>query len=207
MEWAAIAAAARRAWLDYAVVAAVLIGFLVLASPAWGPKSTSIANGHRAINVANWIRANVPCNARMLPDRVTLGTFNATTGRVSILEGMGPYLRPSMLHPVLDEVLGANAFFHDPAAHRDYLEQHGIGYVLLLKRGMRFGSMKTAVGIKVDESKFENVPWLQQVAKKKLFSAYRVVAGPHPGIPGPTGRFSNPANYPWYECGRGQLAS
>src|SRR5689334_23077031 len=114
VEWAAIAAAARRAWLDYAVVAAVLIGFLVLASPAWGPKSTSITNGHRAINVANWIGANVPCNARMLPDRVTLGTFNATTGRVSILEGMGPYLRPSMLHPVLDEVLGANAFFHDP---------------------------------------------------------------------------------------------
>ena len=58
-------------------------------------------NGRDSMAVLDWVDEHEPCGARILPDRVTLGTFAAATGRVSVVEGMGPYLRPAMLHTVL----------------------------------------------------------------------------------------------------------
>ena len=91
-----------------------------------GPARTSYhSNGVRALSILDWVAAHVPCDARILPDRVTLGTFVAATGRVSVVEGMGPYLRPEMLHPVLADVLRAHRFFERPAGGRRFLRREG----------------------------------------------------------------------------------
>jgi hypothetical protein len=190
--------AGRRSWLPYAALVAAVAVAAVVASPMFGPKQRAITNGNRALTLVNWVRDNTPCDARILPDRITLGTFNATTGRVSVLEGMGPYLRPDMLHTVLTQVLGANAFFRDPAAHRDYLAQQGVDYVILVT-GIRVGSMKTHLGQGIDRTAFQQAPFLRQVAHTRFFTVYRVT-GLAPANPTP-----DPRDYPWYRCGRGSL--
>jgi hypothetical protein len=192
--WLAI----RRGWLPYATLVVATVVAAVVASPMFGPKPGAITNGKRALTLVNWVRANTPCDARILPDRITLGTFNATTGRVSVLEGMGPYLRPDMLHTVLTQVLGADAFFRDPAAHRDYLAQQAVDYVILVNR-IRVGSMKNHLGQGADQTAFRRAPFLQEVAHKRFFTVYRVIGVAHAN---PT---PDPRDYPWYRCGRGSL--
>ena len=90
-------------------------------------------NGDRALHVTSWVDANLPCDARLLVDRLTLGTFAAQSGRVSVAEGMGPYLRPGELRTVLSIVLGAHSFFEHPAAHEAFLKRQRVDYVLVLK--------------------------------------------------------------------------
>src|SRR5207342_3169590 len=99
-----------------AVVAAVVAVPAVAVAATAGPARHGWEqNGRDSMAVLDWVDEHVPCGARILPDRVTLGTFAAATGRVSVVEGMGPYLRPAMLHSVLHLVLQAHGFFEHPA--------------------------------------------------------------------------------------------
>lgn len=82
-----------------------------------------------------WIRANVPCDARLLPDQLTEGAFEALTGRVSVLEGAIPYLRPDVLDPMFERLLAARAFFDDPVGRAAFLEEQGVDYVVLIGEG------------------------------------------------------------------------
>jgi len=145
-------------------------------------------NGQRALQVTDWVDANVPCDARILVDRLTLGTFAAQTGRVSVAEGMGPYLRPSELQTVLDLVLGAHSFFQDPAAHRSYLRRQRVDYVIVVK-DVRVGSMVNALEQGVDPARFEQVPVLQEVHSDDTMDVYRVAGQDAPARPDPA-RFS-----------------
>ena len=96
-----------RAWAPAAVVAVAVArsGRRGRRRPS-ARRGTSYRRRTASARSRSWTgsTAHVPCDARILPDRVTLGTFVAATGRVSVVEGMGPYLRPEMLHPVLADV-------------------------------------------------------------------------------------------------------
>ena len=72
----------------------------------------------------------VPCNARVLVNVRTAGSFEVLAGRTSVDEGMAPYLRPSVLRRVLPIVLGAHRFFRDPAANRAFIENQHVDVVL-----------------------------------------------------------------------------
>jgi hypothetical protein len=150
-------------------------------------------NGDRALHVTNWVDANLPCDARLLVDRLTLGTFAAETGRVSVAEGMGPYLRPDELHAVLDIVLGAHSFFEHPAAHEAFLKRQRIDYVLVLK-DVRVGSMVNTLEHGVDPSAFESVPFLQRVHSDGTMDVYKVA-----GSAARSNR-PNPARYAGFDC-------
>jgi hypothetical protein len=189
-----------RAWAP-AAVAVLLIGLPAVAVAATvGPSRASYrTNGERSLAILDWVAAHVPCDARILPDRVTLGTFVAATGRVSIVEGMGPYLRPDMLHPVLDEVLRAHRFFQDPAGGRAFLRREGVDYVMVVK-GVRIGSMVGTLDAGVDQAAFARVPFLRRVSTNADADIYRVRAsGVRSGFPDPAGR-------PGYTCVRGPVA-
>jgi hypothetical protein len=149
-------------------------------------------NGQRAEHVTSWVDANLPCSSRLLVDRLTLGTFAAETGRVSVAEGMGPYLRPSELHTVLDLVLGAHGFFQDPSAHREFLQKQMIDYVLVLKN-VRVGSMVNTLEQGVDPASFHGVPFLRLVHSDDTMDVYQVVDPARGSAP-------SPKNYAGFDC-------
>jgi len=178
-----------RRWLPTAVCAGAIVltaaGVAYAGAPA---RQGWRENGDRALQVTNWVDANIPCGSRLLVDRLTLGTFAAETGRVSVAEGMGPYLRPSELHTVLDIVLGAHAFFENPAAHRAFLQEHRVNYVLVLKN-VRIGSMVNTLEQGVDPQAFRSVPFLHLVHSDGTMDVYSVQGSPASPQPDPR-RFS-----------------
>ena len=169
-----------RPALPSLLCAVAVIATALVAAAAGGPARHGWQeNGQRALRVTGWVDANLPCDARLLVDRLTLGTFAAETGRVSVAEGMGPYLRPAELQTVLDLVLGAHAFFRDPAAHRAYLRRQQVDYVIVVK-DVRVGSMVNTLEQDVDPDRFGQVPFLQLVHSDDTMDVYRVV-GSEPG--------------------------
>ena len=68
------------------------------------------------LEVMATVARTVPCNARILVNVRTAGSFEVLAGRTSVDEGMAPYLRPPVLRRVLPIVLGA---------HRASFRAHG----------------------------------------------------------------------------------
>jgi hypothetical protein len=134
------------------------------------------------------VRADVPCNARILTDARTAGAFAALTGRQSIVEGMAPYLNPAVLHRVLPVLFGARTFFTAPAAHADFLRSEHVDYVLLVKGRKVTIGQTGRLGRRVDYAGVRALPMLHLVARRPAFELYSVgpPASPPPG--GFTGR-------------------
>jgi hypothetical protein len=182
-----------RAGLPAIVCAVAVLATAATAAYAGAPARHGWQqNGRRAEHVTSWVDANLPCSSRLLVDRLTLGTFAAETGRVSVAEGMGPYLRPSELHTVLDLVLGAHSFFQDPSAHRAFLQKQMVDYVLVLKN-VRVGSMVNTLEQGVDPASFDGVPFLRLVHSDATMDVYQVVDPAHGSPP-------SPRNYAGFDC-------
>jgi hypothetical protein len=190
---------AVRAWAPLAVVVAMVALPAVAVAATVGPaRSGWQQNGRDSVAVLDWVDEHEPCGARLLPDRVTLGTFVATTGRVSVVEGMGPYLRPAMLHTVLGTVLAAHRFFQDPAGGQALLHRLGVTDVLVVK-GVRIGSMVGTLDSGVDTAAFRAVPWLSLVHSSPLLDVYHVQGAGGGGFPDPTATAG-------FHCQRGAVA-
>ena len=84
----------------------------------------------------------VPCNARILVNVRTAGSFEVLAGRTSVDEGMAPYLRPPVLRRVLPIVLGAKAFFRDPASNRAFIENQHVDAVLVVAGARRWAAAR-----------------------------------------------------------------
>ncbi|HET8806182.1 MAG TPA: hypothetical protein VFM47_06920 [Gaiellales bacterium] len=182
-----------RAGLPATVCAVAVLATAATAAYAGAPARHGWQqNGQRAEHVTSWVDANLPCSSRLLVDRLTLGTFAAETGRVSVAEGMGPYLRPSELHTVLDLVLGAHSFFQDPSAHREFLQKQMIDYVLVLKN-VRVGSMVNTLEQGVDPASFHSVPFLRLVHSDDTMDVYQVLDPARGAAP-------SPKNYAGFDC-------
>ncbi|HEY3765827.1 MAG TPA: hypothetical protein VGL44_11785 [Gaiellales bacterium] len=189
---------AVRAWIPIAVVLAAIAVPAVAVAATVGPSRTGWQqNGRASVAVLDWVDEHEPCGARILPDRVTLGTFAAATGRVSVVEGMGPYLRPAMLHTVLRMVLQAHRFFEHPASGGALLRRLGVSEVLVVK-GVRIGSMVGVLESGVDPAAFRHVPYLRLVHSSPLLDVYHVR-----GSGG--GSFPDPATMAGFHCQRGAV--
>ena len=187
-----------RGWLPVAVLAAVVVVPAVAVGATAGPARHGWEqNGRDSVAVLDWVDEHAPCGARILPDRVTLGTFAAATGRVSVVEGMGPYLRPEMLHTVLGLVLRTHRFFEDPAGGEALLHRLGVDEVLVVK-GVRIGSMVGTLESGVDPAAFRSVPYLQLIHASPVLDVYRVR-----GAAG--GSFPDPRSMAGFHCDRGAV--
>ncbi len=189
---------AVRAWIPLAAMVGLVALPAVAVAATVGPARAGWKqNGRDSVAVLDWVNEHEPCGARLLPDRVTLGTFVAATGRVSVMEGMGPYLRPQMLHTVLDHVLAAHRFFEHPAGGEALLHRLGVTDVLVVK-GVRIGSMVGTLDAGVDPAAFTDVPWLRLVHSSALLDVYRVRGAAGGGFP-------DPAAAAGFHCQRGPV--
>jgi hypothetical protein len=71
-----------------------------------------------------------PCDSRLLVDRATRGTFQALTGRISITEGLLPFLRPTILNDVLRLNEATDRFFAAPEGSARILSEQEVDFVI-----------------------------------------------------------------------------
>jgi hypothetical protein len=152
----------RRAGAVAAAVAAVAIAASV------SPRATSPLEG-RGLQLMQTLARTVPCDARMLVNVRTAGSFEVLAGRTSIDEGMAPYLRPSVLRQVLPVVLGAKAFFKDPLANRAYIDRERVDVVVAVAESKVGGRPLLKHGRR---SVLKNVPWLRPLVKTAGYTIY-----------------------------------
>ncbi len=173
-----------------AIVGAALAVALALALlPRLHPGEA--VEGARSEAVVASIVAHVPCGARLLPTLRTEGVIEAATGRVSVLEGATPYLRPDVLRDTMRLLLAARDFFQEPAAHRSFLSDQGIDYLLVPH--VPLGGYRLW---KSDEAAIRSLPGLEPVVDAPEGELYRVTTPPA------AGRFPDPADFPGYDCVR-----
>ena len=122
-----------RPWVPLAATVVVLA---LAAAALPGARSTGPTTGDGyELQAVNWIRGHVPCDARILTNQHTEGAFEALTGRVALLEGATPYLRPDVLRPIVGLFLDARAYFRDPEAGHGFLRSQGVTYVAVIGPG------------------------------------------------------------------------
>ena len=180
---------ARPVWLPAAAATAV---FVVVA--AWlvpdSVRSDKIGAQERRLSnilpALAWLEQNVPCTGSVLADRRTLGTFEAVTGRVGVLEGAGPYFRIDVLRVALRTILQAREFLADPARHRDFLTRNHVAAVVLTGPG---GGPLGALPVRpVARLRMARAPFLEEALRTSFTTVYRVTtftAGPGPPADSP----------------------
>jgi hypothetical protein len=172
------------------LVAAALLADGRAKSP--DPRAVTLVQGF------DWIREHTSCAARFLPNVHSEGVFEALTGRVAVLEGATPFLRPVILEPIVRLLLQARDFFHNPESHEAFLAAQGVDYVVLLAAG--HVGYREPIGTP-DGAALARLPSLRQVFTNDGMTIYRVA--PNRG----TGRWPDPAAYPGYECRRSPIAT
>jgi hypothetical protein len=117
----------------------------------------------------------VPCDARMLANTRTAGTWEAWTGRGAVTEGMSPFLRPEVMARILPILIGANDFFKDPQAHQDYLAKERVQYLVVVSPGIWFGWGGTGRDPQADDAqKVAALPGVTQVYRDPRVAIFAV---------------------------------
>jgi hypothetical protein len=174
-----------RPWVPGAALAIVAVAVSALVIPSARPPGGGDAPlDHGLIASFDWVRANVPCDARILANIHTEGVFEALTGRAAVLEGMTPYLRPTVLAPIVRLFLDARRFFADPQGNQAFLAREGVDYVAILHAG-RVGYSEP-IG-KIDQAALASWPLLEPVYSSPAMTVYRVHGVARPaGLPDPS---------------------
>jgi hypothetical protein len=125
VEVVAARVALRRAALGrgiaFAIVAAVVVGTALS-----GLGASSMPAQNRYLEAA----VLTPCDSRLLVDRDTRGSFQALTGRISVTEGLLPFLRPSIVNDVLRLRETVDRFFASPSGSAAVLRDEEVDYVV-----------------------------------------------------------------------------
>jgi len=165
----AVAAAARgrRHGLRRAGAAAVAVAAVALAGFT-APPGVS-ADEAAGLRVMSAVERTVPCNARILVNVRTAGSFEVLARRISVDEGMAPYLRPTVLRRVLPIVLGAHRFFRDPIGNRAFIENQHVDVVVAVA-GARVGGR--AMLKRGRRGVLDDVPWLRPLLVNREVAIY-----------------------------------
>ncbi len=177
------------------VSAALAVGLAVLLLPAVRPAPKLTSDTKDALEDYAWVRDNVPCGARIVSNVRSDATYQLLAGRVGVIEGMGPHLRPEMLLEINDLLERNQEFFKDPEGNELFLAEEGVDYVALVRspknRGVR--------AFPTNENRFAGAPSLDLAHSGARSDFYRVV-----GIDD-TDTFPNPDDFPGYECEQGPI--
>jgi hypothetical protein len=74
--------------------------------------------------------ATTPCDTRLLVDHVTRGSFQALAGRISVTEGLVPFLRPDLVNEAVALREESRAFFKSPEDSPRLLAREEVDFVL-----------------------------------------------------------------------------
>ena len=160
----------RRAASAVLALAALAVGAAVDRLP----RDRSLERAQAGITVAERVADAVPCDARMLANAQTAGTWAALTGRRAVSEGHAPFLRPEVLKRVLPVILEANEFFRDPGASRDFLVRRRIEYVVVVDPDVRIGTVggRARSDADADADAVASVPGVHPVVRHPLVSVF-----------------------------------
>ena len=161
-----------RSWIPTIAAAVIVCVALVGARPPPVGRSLRRA-GADSVRAMNWVSENLPCDARLLANQRTGGTFQAMTGRVAVAEGMAPYLRPEMLANVIDLLFDGRAFFEDPATNGFVLNEYGVDYVLVAKKKYLFDRKPALLG-RFPPERVAEAEGLALVHESRLMDVYQV---------------------------------
>lgn len=183
--------ARARPWAPLAAVGAVVAVLAVLLIPSARPSPERVEGVTRVTGTLDWIAEHTACDARFVANVQTEGIFQAYLGRVHVLEGMTPYLRPEVLEPVVRRFLDARAFFRDPAAHEGFVRDLGADYVVVFRGG---GVGYPAMIGGVNAELLDAAAFLELVHADDVGRVYRVLGEVREdGFPDPEG-------FPGYRC-------
>jgi hypothetical protein len=164
-------------------LATVLPALAVLGVAAWLLPTASVSaqsafDGQQRLALVNWVRTATPCGARFLVNQRTEGTFTELTGRLAVLEGMGPFLRTRRLPYVVQLVLSAKRFFRAPIRHEMFLVRHRISYVVVASEFQELGYQAPIGWPNLRE--LNRARFLRPVFSTQSIVVYRVLGAPVP---------------------------
>jgi hypothetical protein len=137
------------------------------------------------LTFVDWVRAHTSCRSRFLVNQRSEGTFTSLTGREALTEGMGPFLRPSVLPYVVKLLLSTRHFYHHPQSSEAFLRRHDINYVVVGEVGELIGYAGPASQTgQVYVSAMRATSFLRPVLVEPYVRVYRVV-GVHPPAASP----------------------
>jgi hypothetical protein len=175
LEVAAARLAARWVNAVRAIVVAAVLALAVGAVGALGPAPKASARSFGYVQAA----VQTPCDSRLLVDRITRGTFQALSGRISVTEGLVPFLRPTIVNDVLELRASTERFFLDPGQSSGILADEEIDFVV------------ARISPALDAT-----PSLRRVAAVAGLGLYRVE------VRSLGGRLPRPSDSPGYHCFR-----
>src|SRR5205823_3421211 len=147
------------------------------------PSSSAVASYRSAMQT---IRSYTPCGAHILTNFRTTGSLQLVAHRIGVLEGMAPYLRPSLLNPTLATLYGARKLLRSPAAHSECLAAQHACYIDSAG-GPANHSVIHDLGMQFNRKQLEELPQLTETIDQPGLLLFRVgdsepsVAAPPPG--------------------------
>jgi hypothetical protein len=182
--------------------AAVIAAAGVIALTAFAVPRNVSSSSHEgffasALSPLAWVESHVPCDGRVLADRRTLATLETLTRHAGTIEGMGPYLRPTVLATAIRSLLDARAFFRDPAANEDYLRRNGIASVVVTTYDQTLGGVGGPLKVAPNPTaRVAAAPFLHLVASSPTVQVFAVDGFRAGGVQGVDVR-----RLPGYRCG------
>jgi hypothetical protein len=156
--------------------ALLFVALTVICIASNPPPSDRVEKAGVALQGIHWIASHSPCDAVILSNFRTEGTFEALANRPALLEGMSPYFRPAILNRVNELNRQAYRFFTRPASDRAFLKQHDVAYVYFVLHGPLGGSPIAYGGIQ----RLGQVPFLRKIYGNSLAQIFRVKGTPRP---------------------------
>jgi hypothetical protein len=173
----------------------VVLGAAILIPSSDRPEIVD-ESGFEQLALVRWVGHHVPCEGRILADRRSLGTFEAIAGRVGVLEGMGPHIRPAVLELAIGEIFRARDFFTSPEDGLPYLHERAVAAVVVASPGVR----SALLGYRITPprpQRLERVPFLRQAFRNAAGTVYLVEGfRPDPSSPRVAGRPGYPCHAP-----------
>jgi hypothetical protein len=175
---------------DYAVLLpALLLPALIAAAATFLPRLrwASIAAAAvvaAVVAVICALAAVVPCDAIVVANARTAGTWQATTGRRALTEGRAPFLQADVLRRILTVLDGSTKFFEDPQANEDFLAREHVEYLVVVRPRVWFGWGETERGPGPDDAeRVEAVRGVDAVFRDDDVTIFAVEANtsPQPG--------------------------
>jgi hypothetical protein len=175
----ALLAAISRPWIrgrrTTAAVLAILVGLIgVGAAVNRVPGDRNLGRGKAGLKVIEQVADVVPCGSRMLSNARTAGTWEATTGRRAVTEGMAPFLRPQVMGRVLPVLTGANEFFAHPRANQEFLKEQRVEYLVVVKPAVWIGTNGGRVPGERDAEHVASVPGVDLVHRDRRVAIFAV---------------------------------
>ncbi|MGE3619352.1 MAG: hypothetical protein AB7L84_02725 [Acidimicrobiia bacterium] len=165
--------ASMRGRLGRVAAAVVLVAGAAATVRSWGP-TTELFEYQRPTSEQIGLLASLDLSpgAVVLTNTYTEGIVADVLDASGLLEGRAPYTYPDLLDRAVHLLRESAAFFADPVAHQDLLEEEGVTHVLVATYGSY--ALGTPARFPWDPLTLAGIPGLREVARTTDLVLYEV---------------------------------